>query len=301
MRSVEGIILDIHRSALHDGPGIRTTVFLKGCPLHCPWCHNPESVSAARELAFYADRCVRCGDCVDACPNQVHKIENDHHYLDRTLCKLSGACVEACRFEALLMAGKKMSAKEVMEVVLRDRAYYDVSGGGLTLSGGEPMYQFDFSLAVLKMAKTEGIHTCLDTCAYAPEDQFREILPYTDLFLYDIKATDSDLHRQITGVPNELILQNLDWLYMNEAAIELRCPLVPGNNDQPQHLEKLREMKIKYPNIRALTIMPWHNSAGSKYERYGYANPFPDLPLADEKLISYWNAVINGLGMSCTH
>ena len=301
MRSVRGNVLDIHRSALHDGPGIRTTVFLKGCPLHCPWCHNPESVNPGRELAFYTDRCVRCGACVDACPNNVHTVTSDHHYLDRSLCRLNGACVEACRYEALLMTGKTMSSDEVMEVVLRDKPYYEESGGGLTLSGGEPMHQFDFALSLMKMAKAAGIHTCLDTCGYAPPDQFREILPYAGLFLYDIKATDPDIHRQITGVPNDLILQNLDWLYNKGAAIELRCPLVPGNNNQPQHLEKLREMRLKYPKIRALTIMPWHNSAGSKYERYGYTNPFPDLPSADEKLISYWNAVINGLGMSCTH
>ena len=234
-----------------------------------------------------------CGACVEACPNHVHRIEDDRHILDRSLCRLSGACVEACRYDALLMTGKTMSSSDVMEVVLRDKAYYDESGGGLTLSGGEPMHQFGFTHSLIKMAKTAGIHTCLDTCGYAPLDQFRDILPYTDLFLYDIKATNPYLHRQITGVPNGLILKNLDWLYENGAAIELRCPLVPGNNDQPHHLEKLREMKLKYPKIRALTIMPYHNSARSKYERYGYTNPFPELPSADENLIAYWNAVIN--------
>jgi pyruvate formate lyase activating enzyme len=289
----KGIVIDIHRSSLHDGPGIRTTVFLKGCPLRCQWCHNPESVSPSQELAFYRDRCILCGSCVDACPNHVHKIADDYHSLDRTLCRLSGSCVEACRYEALAITGKSMSVAEVMEVVMRDKAYYDASGGGLTLSGGEPMFQFDFTLSLLKMAKASGIHTCLDTCGYAPPDQFREILSFTDLFLYDIKATDSDLHRQITGVPNDLILQNLDWLYNHGAAIELRCPLVPSNNDQPQHLEKLRELRLKYPNIRALTLMPWHNSAGSKYERYGYTDPFPTLPSASEKFIADWNIKIN--------
>jgi pyruvate formate lyase activating enzyme len=287
------MILDIHRSALHDGPGIRTTVFLKGCPLHCQWCHNPESVSSSREIAFFRDKCILCGACAEACPEHAHKIENGQHIFERSLCRLSGKCVEACLYGALTMTGRKMKDVEVIELVLRDKAYYDESGGGLTLSGGEPMHQFAFTLSVMKMAKASVIHTCLDTSGYAPVNQFEKILPYVDLFLYDIKASDTVLHKEITGVSNDLIWQNFEFLYNHNAAIELRCPLVPGNNDQEYHLERLREIRLRYQNVRALTIMPFHNTARSKYERYGYTNPFPGLPSADDELIAEWNAVIN--------
>src|SRR4030042_334165 len=159
MKPETGMILDIHRSALHDGPGIRTTVFLKGCPLPCQWCHNPESVSSNREIAFFRDKCTLCGACVEACPEHAHRIENDQHIFDRSLGRLHGTCVEACLYGALSMTGKVMKDVEVIELVLRDKAYYDESGGGLTLSGGEPMYQFVFTLSVMKMAKAAGIHT----------------------------------------------------------------------------------------------------------------------------------------------
>jgi glycyl-radical enzyme activating protein len=288
-----GIVLDILRGSLHDGPGIRTTVFLKGCPMHCRWCHNPESVLPEPEVALYSEKCTLCGACVEACPNGAHNISEDRHYFDRSKCNKSGKCVEACVYGALKMAGREMKDIDVLELILGDKAFYRESGGGVTLSGGEPMFQFGFTRSLLKRSRKEGIHTCLDTSGLAPTEHFREVLPYVDLFLYDIKATDPAVHKEVTGTSNDLVWTNFKYLYREKASIELRCPLIPGFNDQGTHLQELREIRVKYTDLQALTIMPYHNAGRSKYDRYGYSDPFPGHNSAGEEIIASWNSVIN--------
>jgi glycyl-radical enzyme activating protein len=285
----KGMVISILRFALQDGPGIRTTVFLKGCPLDCLWCHNPESKSGKKELAYYADRCTQCGACVDACPNDAHSISDGTHHLDRARCDLAGACVEACSYEALEITGEMMTAAEVMEVVMKDKAYYDESGGGLSLSGGEPMMQFEFTRELLIRAKKNQLHTCLDTSGHATEKQFLEIAPYVDLFLFDLKASDSLIHKELTGVSNILIMNNFKFLYERGAQIEVRIPLVQDVNDQPLHLEYLSKMKQKYPKLEGLTLMPYHNIGKSKCERYGYTDALKGKPTANEELIVKWH------------
>lgn len=284
--------MSILRFALQDGPGIRTTVFLKGCYLDCLWCHNPESKSGQRELAYYEDRCTQCGACVEACPNNVHSIVNGVHRIDRVLCDISESCVEACSYDALEITGEIMSAEEVMEVVLKDKAYYDESGGGLTVSGGEPMMQFEFTKKLLQLAKENHMHTCLDTSGYAPEEQYLEILPFTDQFLFDLKASDPEVHKELTGVTNELIFENLQLLYDHEARIELRLPLVRNMNDHDAHFAKMKEMKRKYPKLSGITLMPYHNIGQSKCQRYGYKDPMEGVPSADDELINKWNRLL---------
>jgi len=287
------MVLDVLRGSLHDGPGIRTTVFLKGCPMHCRWCHNPESVLPDPEVAFFSEKCTLCGACVEACPNQAHRIIDEQHCYDRTKCRKCGKCVEACIYDALKMTGAEMSDYELVELILKDKAYYFESGGGMTVSGGEPMFQFGFTHSLLKLVQAENIHTCLDTSGLAPAEHFRKIIPEVDLFLYDIKATNPVLHKEVTGVSNDLVWKNFKFLYRNKASIELRCPLIPGYNDQESHLQKLRDISQKYPDLQSVTIMPYHNTGRSKYQQYGYSNPFSGHDSAGEDIVAHWNSVIN--------
>lgn len=289
---MNGMILDIHRSSMDDGPGIRTTVFLKGCPLQCAWCHNPESISGKPELAFFEDKCMLCGDCVEVCPNNVHSIVNDKHLLDRTKCEICGKCVEACMQDALKISGKEMSVDEVMEIVLKDVSYYNSSGGGLTVSGGEPMYQFDFTLNLLQGAKSKNIHTCLDTSGVASKNMYGKILPFVDLFLFDYKASDNEKHFELTRVSNKLIWENFNFLYEKGASIALRCPIIPGVNDNENHLQNLSRIKKEYPKLKSITIMPYHNTGNSKYQRFGYENPLPGIKNPSDELIQRWNSYL---------
>ncbi len=231
--AVKGVLLDLQRTSFHDGPGIRTAVFLKGCPLRCLWCHNPKSQSREKEISFRADACVLCGKCVVTCPQGAHTIVGGVHRFDRSRCDRCGKCAEECLYEALKVAGVERTVEEVLAEVLRDRSYYDQSGGGLTITGGEPMLQEKFTFALLKAAKAEGIHTCLDTSGWASRRAYERMLPFVDAFLYDYKATDPETHRRLTGVSNDRILDNLDFLYHRNARILLRCPLIPGVNDTP--------------------------------------------------------------------
>ncbi|MBI5724114.1 MAG: glycyl-radical enzyme activating protein [Planctomycetes bacterium] len=286
--NTSGMIFDIQRCSLHDGPGIRTTVFFKGCPLRCLWCHNPESVRPDREIAFYQEFCVGCGACAAACPHRAHRIENGSHFFDRAFCEVCGRCVEACSFGAMRMTGRQCTVKEIMDEVRQDVAYYRQSGGGLTVSGGEPLLQPEFLKVLLEAAKAEGVNTCVETGGFAPRQAFEAILPLVDLFLFDYKAARPDKHREFTGADNELILSNLDFLCRSRAAVRLRCPLVPGINDSPEHFRAIAEIAGKYPAVERVELLAYHNTAGHKYARHGYRNPLPDLPSAGEEIKNRW-------------
>ena len=291
-----GMVFDIQRSSLHDGPGIRTAVFLKGCPLHCAWCHNPESQSKNTEISFRPESCAVCGDCVSTCLHGAHSIVNGVHFYDRSLCEQCGDCVETCLYEALKLAGKELTVREVMAVVLRDRLFYEQSGGGLTISGGEPMLQPEFTLELLKAATAEGVHTCLDTCGWTSQRLYEQVLPFVDLFLFDYKATDPEAHKQWTGVSNKLILSNLDFLVRRGASVRLRCPLVPGINATPEHLAGIAALSKRYPDLDGIDLMAYHNVGNSKYERYGLNNPLPDLQTTEDSTRQAWVEELHALG-----
>ncbi len=291
-----GIVFDIQRFSLHDGPGIRTTIFLKGCSLSCDWCHNPEAISPAPQLAYQLDQCDQCLECIGSCPNGAHSELNGMHVYDRTLCQSCGDCVEVCPQGALSMTGKRMTVDEIMAIVKRDRAYYDLSGGGVTLSGGEPLVQFDFARDLFDAAKSSGTNCCLETCGAVSQDRFAELLPLVDVFLFDYKATDSETHRRLTGASNELILSNLDFLYNNGANIHLRCPLIPGVNDEAEHLAGIAALSARYPRIEKVELLPYHNIGNSKYERYGLTNPLPGLETAGDMVIRPWVSTLCSLG-----
>lgn len=245
---MDGKIFDIQRFSIHDGPGIRTTVFLKGCNLKCLWCHNPESQSSTDELLFYQDKCIGCGACRRVC----RKNENEP-------CVACGKCVTVCPRDARELAGKTVSAKEVMETVLKDKKYYVTSGGGVTLSGGEPLLQRDFVLEILKNAKANDLHTAIETAGNVQWETFEQVLPYLDLILYDIKAIDEKTHRHCTGVSNRLILENAEKLKKQSTKLLFRMPVVPGYNDA--EVKRVRAFTEGFD----LELMPYHEIAKNKY------------------------------------
>ncbi|MBA4387529.1 MAG: glycyl-radical enzyme activating protein [Verrucomicrobia bacterium] len=271
-RMTEGIVLSIDRASMHDGPGIRTTVFLKGCPMRCAWCHNPESQDFSQELYFIIDLCTACCACVKACPNSCHSFNQGSHVIDRKRCSLCGKCAAVCPAGALAIKGSRMSVELVLAEVEKDRMYYNASGGGMTLSGGEPLAQPAFALELLRTARGRGIHTCVETCGQVPRDTLGEAARHVDLFLFDIKATGDKLHRSLTGVSDAVPLDSLKLLDQLGARIILRCPLVPGVNDTDEHLAAIRELAEKYKTIETVELMPYHKLGQGKLAAIGREN-----------------------------
>lgn len=277
----EALICDIKRFAVHDGAGIRTTVFLKGCPLKCVWCHNPEGISPKPQLAYYAHKCINCGSCVNICPQNAHKIQNKEHILDRNLCTDCGKCTNFCLGDALKFYGRTYSISGLLPLLTEDKDFYDNSGGGVTLSGGECLIHPDFCADLLKELKKENIHTAVDTCGFVLKKAFDKVMPYTDIFLYDIKALDEKVHINCTGQSNRIILENLKYLDDCEKKTEIRIPYVPECNSG--EIKKILEFLRDFKNITKICILPYHSYAGSKYDALDMKNTLPKkLPNAEE-------------------
>lgn len=260
-------VINIQRMSVHDGDGLRTTVFLKGCPVRCIWCHNPESQNFENEILYNKDRCALCGNCVPACPNGCHEIVDGKHVFHREKCDLCGKCVEGCSPHALSFAAKQYTTDEVLDIVLRDKLFYG-SDGGMTVSGGEPMCRMDFLEELCQKAKQAGLNVDLETCGYCPTEYFDRILPYIDDFLYDIKALP-EKHKQFTGVESDLILKNLRYICEKGASVVLRCPIIPGCNDDPQHYAFIQSLARTLPNIKRVDLEPYHAFGLSKYDQLG--------------------------------
>ena len=263
----KGIVFDIMHFSTRDGPGIRTTVFLKGCPLHCQWCHNPESQSTGFELLLRPNLCIACGTCLSVCPEGAIAIVDGVITTDRAKCTLCGDCVETCTAEARAIVGRQMTAGEVMAEILKDGPFYDESGGGVTFSGGEALLQPDFLLELLQSCKEKGLHTALDTSGLASWKVIERLRPYVDLFLYDLKALDDQVHREFTGVSNRLIFSNLRRLTELGQSIILRLPLIPGVNDSQDAIAAVGSFAASLPNLIHLEILPYHQAGVEKYRR----------------------------------
>jgi pyruvate formate lyase activating enzyme len=266
-----GLVFDIQKYSIHDGPGIRTTVFLKGCPLSCSWCHNPEGMASRREIVVLENRCIACGECRKACP--LAETVSAAGPLPARVegCALCEQCADACPAGARRVAGREMSVEEVTAEVLQDRLFYDDSGGGVTFSGGEPFAQPQFLLALLEACRSCGVRTAVDTCGFACTDHLLAAASLTDLFLYDVKIMDDACHRRHTGISNVPILENLRALGAAHRNIWLRVPLVPGITDSGENLKAIAALAASLPSVRQISVLPYHPTGIQKFRRLGLA------------------------------
>ena len=286
MTRMAGYISDVKRFAVHDGPGIRTTLFLKGCPLSCAWCHNPESLDMKPSLSYEKRLCVGCGDCVTACARGCHETGRTgaggdrediggHHEIDRDDCAGCGDCVNACMPGALRLYGRGMDPPDAARLLMEDAAFYEQSGGGVTISGGEPLLQPVFCAEVMKLLKARGAHIAVDTCGDVPFEAFERVLPYTDIFLYDVKHIDAGALKAQTGGSAERILDNLRALSSIGKPCELRVPVVPGFNDDDRTLCEIAGFAASLTNVTCVRLLAYHNYSGAKYESLGMECKMP--------------------------
>lgn len=267
---MRGRIFDIKRYSIHDGPGIRTTVFLKGCGLRCQWCHNPESVDPGPDLMHWPSRCVRCDSCIQACPlGAIAKDAAGAVAIDRAKCDLCGRCAEACLYDAMQIVGREMSVEEVLAEVEKDRIFYEQSGGGVTLSGGDPLVQPEFAAAVLDACRARGLHTALDTAGLAPGDAFERLAGRADLVLFDVKVVDEARHKAYTGAPNAAVLDNLRRLAAAGTETWVRIPVVPGINDDNDNVRRTIALLGSLGKVRRVGLLPYHAGGLDKAARIG--------------------------------
>ena len=292
-----GAIFDIKRYAIHDGPGIRTTVFLQGCPLHCRWCHNPEGLAESAQRLYNADRCIGCNACVLGCPNQALVPESKGIRLDRSRCKRCFKCVDVCPAEAVQRAGRQIGAHELLKSIGQDRLFFDESGGGVTFSGGEPLSQAAFLLEMLEACGRCGIHRAVDTSGCADSNQLLAVAGQTDLFLYDLKIMDSSKHLAYTGVSNESILANLELLAARGAEIEIRIPVIPGVNDDDENIDQTAEFIVALPGVQRVHLLSYHDTARKKYRQMGIDFITADIPRPAAGELQKLAAKLKGFGL----
>jgi pyruvate formate lyase activating enzyme len=294
---VKGIVFDIERFAIHDGPGIRTTVFLKGCPLRCQWCHNPEGQAPEPELVIHGNRCIECFACLEVCPQGAISFDEVSLVTDRHLCTACGTCVEVCYAGAREWAGQEMTVGEVLTEIARDIPFYDESRGGVTFSGGEPLYQPDFLMALLKTCAARGIGTALDTCGLSAWEQLEAVGEYVDLFLYDLKVMEDVRHRELTGVSNELILRNLQALSRSGHEIILRVPVIPGVNDDAESVRQIGAFAADLPALQRVDLLPYHSTAEEKYRRLGKTYHLAGVVSPSGQQVAGLAEIIRGFGL----
>jgi len=295
-----GTVFNISRYAIHDGPGIRTTVFLKGCPLNCWWCHNPESMSRAPQLAVRMNRCIRCGACLGECSNHAISMVDGEIVNDPASCRLCLACAAACPADAREITGRSMTVAEVIAEVKKDIPFYDESGGGVTFSGGEPLMQPEFLIELLDASGRLDLHRTVDTSGYAKKEILLEAAARADLLLYDLKHMNSEIHRKYTGVGNEVILENLKALSVRGISLRIRFPLIPGINDDQVNVEETAAFLKRLDRVRDVDILPYHDVATSKYKRFGCTCRLDGLPAPDAGHLQSVAATLTSYGLCVT-
>ncbi len=285
---MQGLVTNIQRYSINDGPGIRTTVFLKGCNLNCAWCHNPETISTKQELLFYEQKCVNCLACIPLCKFQALEIKDEKRVFYRDKCKACMKCTEACLYSAIEPAAKKMDSDEVINEVMKDFDYYKNSGGGMTLSGGEALVQTDFALEILKKAKEKGISTALDTAGNLPWNIYARALEYTDLILLDIKVMDNATHEKYMGVGNKLILENGIKLSKEPADIYVRIPVVKCVNDSKENMAQTAEYLSQFRNLKKVELLSYHDFGSEKSKALSKEFTQFSPPDNTEELLKYF-------------
>jgi pyruvate formate lyase activating enzyme len=289
----DGLVFDIKRYAINDGPGIRVAIFFKGCNLHCAWCHNPESISGGIEKMYSPAKCIRCGTCVAVCPEKAITLTGDGIITDAELCKLCGKCAEACPTKAIEMSGKAMSVSEIMDVIEKERVFFEQSGGGVTFSGGEPLVHSKFLIELLDECGQRGIHRAVDTAGNVKTETLLEVARRTDLFLYDLKMMDAGLHEQWSGARNEMILCNLKALAETGAHIIIRIPLIGGINDSEENIRQTAEfLNSLTGEKKEVHLLPYHKIAQTKYMKLGKQDDFelfsePDLETQEHIIATF--------------
>lgn len=285
---IKGVILDIQKFSIHDGPGIRTTVFLKGCPLNCLWCHNPESKSFNPQLSYDINKCNMCRKCETVCPVKAHKFEKNVHHIEYSACTLCGKCAEACPAGSLSIYGKVMSVDEIIAEVEKDKSFFDNTGGGITISGGEPLSRIEFTLALAKAAKEREIHVTVETSGFGATESIEKISDYTDLFLFDYKVSDNELAEKLIGTKDlKKILENLDLIYSKKKDIIIRCPFIPEHNITEKHFRQIAELEEKYPDLLGIEILPYHNFGKNKADNIGDKYEV-NVKMPDDEEIEKW-------------
>lgn len=297
MKEIRSIVFDIQRYSLHDGPGLRTNVFLKGCGLNCRWCSNPEAIQPQPEIAFFDRTCFLCGDCVPVCPDAAISNGNGHISWNRSKCNQCGRCAEVCSSRSFSLIGREMTAEAVVAEVLRDVAFYN-GHGGLTLTGGEPTMQPEFAEAVLRLSKEEGLHTAMETCGAVRWQNIERLLPYLDLVLFDLKQIDPEVHRQFTGASNTLILDNLRRTAEAGANLVVRVPLIPGFNAERESLIAIAEFVQSLQTVHEIHLLAYHTLGKAKYRALGLPYPMEQYPPMKEAEAEAWASVFREYGFT---